>query len=96
MASDAYSIRRALVRAAARFFCPQDLNTLLCDDAVILLDADPARVRREWEELTAAGHFRPVQGFPDFRSLDPALRRRIEAGETLLDDPVFAGPAALR
>ena len=96
MATDAYAIRRALVRAVARYYCPQDLNTVLCDDAVILLDADPARIRREWDELSAAGRLRPVQGYPDFRSLDPALRRRIEAGETLLDDPLFAGPAALR
>ena len=96
MTSDAYAIRRAIVRAMARYFCPQDLNTCLCDDDVILLSADSARIRREWDELTAAGYLRPVQGYPEFRSVAPQLRRKLEAGETLLDEEFFAGPAALR
>ncbi len=91
-----YAIRRALLAALARFFCPQDLNTCLCDDGVILLGADNARIVREWDELTAAGYISAVQGWPDHRSLNPAIRRKIEAGETLLDDPFLAGPQALR
>ena len=94
--STSYAIRRALLFALGRFFCPQDLNTCLCDDGVIMLDADPARILKEWEELTAAGYISAVQGYPDHRSLSPAIRRKIEAGETLLDDPFLAGPQALR
>ena len=87
-----YEIRRALVLALFSFYGPQELNTLLGDDRMILLAADPARVKKEWDELTAAGFIRPVEGFPTFRSLDPALRKKLEAGKTLLDDPFFAGP----
>ena len=94
--STSYAIRRALLFALGRFFCPQDLNTCLCDDGVIVLDADPARILKEWEELTAAGYISAVQGYPDHRSLSPAIRRKIEAGEKLLDDPFLAGPQALR
>ena len=87
-----YAIRRALVTALFRFYCPQDLNTILCDDRVILLSCDNARVKNEWDELTEAEYILPVQGFPDHRSLSPALRKKLETGKTLLDDPFFAGP----
>lgn len=92
MASSKYSIRRAIVMALFRYFCPQDLNTILCDDQLILLSADNARIRSEWEELTAAGYIIPIQGFPEHRKLSDALRLKLEAGKTLLDDPFFAGP----
>lgn len=92
MASDKYAIRRALVTALFRFYCPQDLNTILCDDQVILLASDNARIKAQWDELTAAEYIIPVQGFPDHRSLAPALRLKLESGRTLLDDPFFAGP----
>lgn len=92
MASDKYAIRRALVMALLRFYCPQDLNTILCDDQVILLAADPARIKAQWDELTAAEYILPVQGFPEHRSLSPALRLKLESGKALLDDPFFAGP----
>ena len=87
-----YEIRRALVRALFSFYGPQELNTLLGDDRVILLSADPARIKKEWDELTAADCFHPVEGYPSYRSLDPSLRKKLEAGKTLLDDPFFAGP----
>ena len=91
MASNKYAIRRALLKAAVRFSCPQELNTLLCDDGVMLLQADPARVKAEWDELTAAGMLLVVEGYPGFRSISPAVRRRLENGETLLDDPFLSG-----
>ena len=94
--TDKYAIRRALVRALFRFSCPQDFNTILGDDDVILLQADPALMLREWENLTGAEFIFPVEGFPAYRSLNPILRRKLEAGFTLLDDPFLAGPAALR
>ena len=92
MASDNYAIRQALVRALFSFYGPQELNTLLGDDRVILLAADPARIKAQWDELTAAEYIRPVDGFQTFRSLDPVLRQKLESGKTLLDDPFFAGP----
>ena len=94
--SDKYAIRRVLVRALARYSCPQDLNTILCDDEVILLQADPAVLMKEWEHLTEAEFLFPVTGYPEYRSINPVLRRKIDAGYTLLDDPFFAGPAALK
>lgn len=94
--ADKYAIRRALLYALTRFFCPQDLNTVLCDDRVMLLDSDNARIKKEWDELTEAGYLVPVQGYPEYRSLKSAIRAKIESGETLLDDPLLAGPSALR
>ena len=94
--ADKYAIRRALRYALARFFCPQDLNTILCDDRVIILDADNSRIKTEWDELTCAGYLVPVQGYPEYRALKPSLRAKLENGETLLDDPLLAGPSALR
>lgn len=91
-----YEIRRALVMALFSFYAPQELNTLLGDDRLLLLEADPARIKREWDELTEAGYIRPVEGFPAYRSLDHALRLKLEAGKSLLDNPFFAGPGALR
>ena len=87
-----YHVRRALIEALFRFYCPQDLNTVLCDDKIILLACDPARIKAQWDELTAAGYLLPVQGWPDHRSLSPALRKKLEEGRTLLDDPLLAGP----
>ena len=92
MENNKYAIRRALILALFSFYGPQELNTLLGDDRVILLAADPARIKKEWDELTAAEYIHPVDGFPTFRSLDPALRMKLESGKTLLDDPFFAGP----
>ena len=92
---DTYAIRRAIARALHRYYCPQELNTLLYDDAIILLDADPARLKAEWEELTAAGRLIPVEGFPRHRSLAPALRKQLDAGMSLLGDPLFASPSEL-
>ena len=94
--SDKYAIRRVLVRALARYSCPQNLNTVLCDDDVILLQADPAVLLKEWESLTAAEFLFPVAGFPEYRSINPVLRSKLDAGYTLLDDPFFAGPSALK
>ncbi len=94
--TDKYRIRQALLKALGRFVCPQDLNTVLCDDAVILLGADPARLKREWDELTCAEYLKPVQGYPDYRSLAPAVRAKLEAGVSMLDDPFLAGPSAVR
>ena len=91
MASNKYAIRRALLKAAVRFSCPQELNTLLCDDGLILLQSDPARIKAEWDELTAAGMLLVVEGYPGFRSVSPAVRRRLENGETMLDDPFLSG-----
>lgn len=91
MASTNYAIRRALLKAAVRFSCPQTLNTLLCDDGVMLLQADPARVKAEWDELTAAGMLLVVEGYPGYRAVSPLIRNRLESGETLLDDPFLSG-----
>lgn len=92
MAVSNYHVRRALIEALFSFYCPQDLNTVLCDDRIILLGCDPARIKAQWDELTAAGYLRPVQGWPEHRSLSPALRKKLEEGRTLLDDPLLAGP----
>lgn len=86
-----YAIRRALIRAAVRYSLPQELNTLLCDDGVILLEADPAALVAEWDELTDFGCLLPVPGYPNFRSVSPTLRQKVEAGETLLNLPFFSG-----
>ena len=94
--NDKYAIRRALLLALAGFVCPQDLNTLLCDDRLMLLGVDNARALKEWNELTAAEYLLPVPGFPDARKLSPAIRKRIEEGRSLLDDPLLAGSGALR
>ena len=96
MTTDKYAIRRALLLALAKFVCPQELNTILCDDRVILLGADSARVLREWDELTAAEYLQAVPGFPEARRLSPATRAKIEAGKSLLDDPFLAGASAVR
>ena len=96
MTTDKYALRRAIVLAMAGFVCPQELNTILCDDKIILLGADSARVLREWEELTAAEYLLPVPGFPEARRLSPAIRAKIEAGKSLLDDPFLAGASAVR
>ena len=93
--NDKYSIRRTLVRALARYSCPQDLNTILCDDEIILLQADPAILLREWHALTEAEFILPVAGYPEYRSLNPVLRRKIENGLSLMNDSFFAGPTAL-
>ena len=94
--TDKYAIRRALLLALAKFVCPQELNTILCDDRLILLGADSARVLREWDELTAAEYLQAVPGFPEARRLSPATRAKIEAGKSLLDDPFLAGASAVR
>ena len=96
MTTDKYTIRRTLLLALAKFVCPLDLNTALCDDRMILLNADPARALHEWDELTAAEYLLPVPGFPEARRLAPAIRAKIEAGKSLLDDPFLAGAAAVR
>ena len=95
MSDNRYAIRRALVLALYRFYCPQDLNTLMCDDAVICLDADPERLKHEFSELTLAGYLCEVPGYPEYRSLSPALRQKLDRGGSLMTDPFFAGPAAL-
>ena len=94
--TDKYAIRRILVRALSRYSCPQNFNTILCDDEVILLQSDPVILLREWENLTGAEFLFPVEGFPSYRSLNPVLRQKLEAGFSLMNDPFFAGPAALR
>ncbi len=96
MANDKYAIRRALLLALAKFVCPLDLNTVLCDDRLMLLGVDNARALREWDELTAAEYLLPVPGFPEARKLAPAIRKKIEAGQSLLDDPFLAGASAVR
>ena len=94
--TDKYAIRRALLLALAKFVCAQDLNTILCDDRLILLGVDNARALREWDELTAAEYLLPVPGFPEARKLAPAIRKKIEEGRSLLDDPFLAGASAVR
>ena len=94
--NDKYAIRRTLLLALGRFVCPQDLNTVMCDEKVMLLGADSARLLAEWDELTAAEYLLPVQGFPEARKLSPMIRAKIEAGRSLLDDPFLAGAAAAR
>ncbi len=93
--SDRYAIRRTIAAALAKYCCPRSLNDLLCEDEIMLLDCDPARLLAEWNELTAAGHLAPVPGYPEYRSLAPALRRKLEARRSLSDDPFFFGPSAL-
>ncbi|MBR1951921.1 MAG: hypothetical protein IKA32_05055 [Lentisphaeria bacterium] len=93
---DKYTIRRALVKALARYFCPQELNTILCDDNIILLQADPSILLKEWDNLTSAEFILQVPGYPDYRSLNPVLRQKIENGLSLMNDPFFAGPFAVR
>ena len=93
---DKYAIRRTLVKALARYSCPQELNTILCDDDVILLQADPAILLREWYALTEAEFILPVTGYPEYRSLNPVLRQKLENGLSLMNDPFFAGPLAVR
>lgn len=94
--NDKYAIRRTLVRALARYSCPQNLNTILCDDEIILLQADPAILLREWHALTEAEFILPVAGYPEYRSLNPVLRRKIENGVNLMWDQFFSGPQAMR
>ena len=94
--TDKYAIRRALLLALAKFVCAQDLNTILCDDRLILLGVDNARALREWNELTAAEYLQTVPGFPEARRLAPAIRAKIEGGKSLLDDPFLAGASAVR
>ena len=93
--SDRYAVRRALLKALFRFSCPQDLNTLMNDDRVIALDADPARLRSEWGELHMAGYVQQVQGWPDYFRLAPAARAKLERGWSMADDPFLAGPLAV-
>ena len=94
--ADKYAIRRALLLALAGFVCPQDLNTCLCDDRLMLLGVDNVRALREWDELTAAEYLLPVPGFPEARKLAPPVRKKIEEGLSLLDDPFLAGASAVR
>ena len=96
MTTDKYALRRAIVLAMAGFVCPQELNTILCDDRLVLLGVDNARALREWDELTAAEYLLPVPGFPEARKLAPAIRKKIEEGRSLLDDPFLAGASAVR
>lgn len=91
-----YVIRRTLLQVLCKFYCPQDLNTVMLDDRLQLLNADPALMLREWQALTDAGYLLPVQGYPEHRSLERTTREKLQNGETLLDDPFFAGPNALR
>lgn len=91
-----YVIRRTLLQVLCKFYCPQDLNTVMLDDRLQLLNADPALMLREWQALTDAGYLLPVQGYPEHRSLERTTRVKLQNGETLLDDPFFAGPNALR
>ena len=93
--SDRYAIRRTVAAALAKYCCPLDLNRVLCEDEIMLLNCDPARLRAEWDEMTAAGYLIPVPGYPEYRSLDPALRRKLEERRTLSDDPCFFGPLAV-
>ena len=91
-----YVIRRTLLQILHKFYCPQDLNTVMLDDRLQLLNADPAQVLREWQALTDAGYLLVVQGYPDYRSIERKTRVKLQNGETLLDDPFFAGPNAMR
>ena len=91
-----YVIRRTLLQVLCKFYCPQDLNTVMLDDRLQLLNADPAQVLREWQALTDAGYLLVVQGYPDYRSIERKTRVKLQNGETLLDDHFFAGPSALR
>ena len=91
-----YSIRRTILKALFRFYCPQNLNTILCDDQILLLGVDNTLILNEWDLLTQAGYILPVPGFPECRSLSPMIRFKLEAGNALMDDPFLAGEMALK
>lgn len=96
MSESKYAIRRTLLHALLRYEGPQDLNTLCNDPRMMELDADETRIVHEWDEMTERGYLLPVTGWPEYRKLDPALRARLAAGESMLDDPFLSGPSALR
>ena len=89
-------IRRAIVQTLYTYYCPQNLNTILCADKIIMLEADSAQLLAEWNQLKEAGYLIDVPGYPDYCRLSDALRAKFEAGKTLNDDPVFYGPGAIR
>lgn len=91
-----YAIRRAILKALFRFYCPQDLNTILLDDNIMMLGVDNVLILKEWDLLTQAGYILVVPGFPDYRSLSAMIRFKLEAGNALLDDPFLAGNMALK
>lgn len=90
-----YRIRLAIVRTLHRFFCPQELNAILCADEILMLEADNSQILKEWNMLREAEKLCDVAGYPGYCSLSPALRKKLDDGLTLNDDPFFYGPSAL-
>ena len=93
-----YEIRRAILRIAARLYCPLELKTLLCFDEMIQFQDDDA-VAAEWSGLSAERYLLPVPGFGNHRALSPRVKALFQAdpsGGWMKDDPFLAGPFAMR
>ena len=92
-----YTARRAILSALCTYCNPQSLDTIACHDKVILTEAEPALLRRQWQALQDAGYLRAVPGYHgEYCSLTPAVRKKLEAGWAMNDDEFLFGPEALR
>ena len=92
-----YAIRRAILSTLCAYCNPQSLDTIACHDKIILTEAEPAMLRKQWLALQEAGYLRAVPGYGgEYCSLAPAVRRKLEAGWAMNDDEFLFGPEALR
>ena len=92
-----YAVRRAILSALYAYSNPQSLDTIACHDRIILTEAEPAILRREWRALQNAGYLRAVPGYGgEYSSLNPTTRKKLESGWAMNDDEFLFGPGALR
>lgn len=95
--STIYGVRRAILQALYDYINPQSLDTISCHDKVILSEADPVILRRQWQALQDAGYLRSVPGYNgEYCSLMPAVRAKLEKGWAMNNDEFLFGPGALR
>lgn len=95
--STIFGIRRAILQALFDYVTPQSLDTISCHDKVMMTEADPAILRRQWQALQDAGYLKPVAGYQgEYCSLAQAVRAKLEKGWAMHDDEFLYGPGALR
>lgn len=95
--STVFGIRRAIISALFDYTNPQSIDTIACHDKVIMSEADPVILRRQWQGLQDAGYLKPVAGYNgEYCSLAPAIRKKLEMGWAMNNDEYLFGPGAMR
>ena len=100
---DIFVLRQSLLTALFQFQNPVRLDSLqfhreVCTafGKLVLSGSDMMLIRREINELAAAGYVEPIAGFPDWYKLGSGIRLGMAQSGLDRGDPFLFGPAALR